>query len=554
MFLLLTMISTTILYMQKLYSFVMQSRQLVSIVLSLIMFTGMSAGGVVFAQTDEVDIDDSVEIEGFDDNTTEEKHDDDRDDDINETEDELEIEIEVEIEDGIAKIEAEFGDEELEFEIEWIDEQTTIEEIALRTGLSLDLIKASVSFEFEDDDELEDNNHELTRAEKLAEKLAKLSEKQTERAAKLAEKLAKLSEKQTERENKLAEKLAKIEDRLAEKLAKAEEKLAKAQERLAEKLAELESKLTEKARLSEERANKIIEKIEKETQKTNDRVQKLLDKHQSGKFFGNLKNPDAVTKSFILSFDGIALEIDDFSNVSTFNGEFFLENLASENTKKFRITGGELFIGETEVYDVVFGKARLSSSGPGGDKDSMIVIAQTSDGVDIRTLRLSIDLSEAFDSETESVDIEILSPQSKIASLWFLSGIGSLTLTESAEPLETPDTEEPNVTEIEVPEIEDIPHTTALSVSTLQESYVSGDEIVISGTVGEIFEDTPVILQTVTASDLIEIAQIDVTSSGEFTHSIQATGPQWQTSDTYTVKAFYGGNNFAQTTFEFSIE
>jgi len=70
----------------------------------------------------------------------------------------------------------------------------------------------------------------------------------------------------------------------------------------------------------------------------------------------------------------------------------------------------------------------------------------------------------------------------------------------------------------------------------------------------EIFENTPVVLQIVTTSDLIDIAQIEITSSGEFTHSIQATGPQWQTSDTYTVKAFYGGNNFAQTTFEFLVQ
>ena len=102
--------------------------------------------------------------------------------------------------------------------------------------------------------------------------------------------------------------------------------------------------------------------------------------------------------------------------------------------------------------------------------------------------------------------------------------------------------------------VRDLMTIPVLSVSTLQESYVSCDEIVISGTVGEIFEDTLVILQTVTASDLIEITQIDVTSSGEFTHSIQATGPQWQTSDTYTVKAFYGGNNVAHTTFEFSVQ
>jgi len=66
--------------------------------------------------------------------------------------DEFKIEIEVEIEDGIAEIEVEFGDEELEFEMEWVDKQTTIDEISLRTGLSLDQIEASISFEFEDDE------------------------------------------------------------------------------------------------------------------------------------------------------------------------------------------------------------------------------------------------------------------------------------------------------------------------------------------------------------------------------------------------------------------
>lgn len=67
------------------------------------------------------------------------------------------------------------------------------------------------------------------------------------------------------------------------------------------------------------------------------------------------------------------------------------------------------------------------------------------------------------------------------------------------------------------------------------------------------FIKNKLIIQTVIATDLIEIAQIDVTD-GEFTHSIQATGPQWLSSETYTVKAFYGGNNVAETSFEFSVE
>ncbi len=62
--------------MQKKWNFVMKTRELLSVVLSLIMVLGVTAGSA-YAQTDEVDIDDSVEIETFDDETVE---DDNRDD------------------------------------------------------------------------------------------------------------------------------------------------------------------------------------------------------------------------------------------------------------------------------------------------------------------------------------------------------------------------------------------------------------------------------------------------------------------------------------------
>ena len=385
----------------------------------------------------------------------------------------------------------------------------------------------------DDDDELEHDEEKDDEDDDRDDKKSKL-EKQ-------GEKQAKAQEKRAEAEEKRDEKQIKAQEKRDEKFAKAAEKLVKAQERLAEKLAELEEKLSEKAQLSEERANKILEKIAKETQKTDERVQKLIDKFQSGEYFGDLKNTDKEIKPFTLSFEGSAAEIGDQSNIETLSGELFLENqLTGSHSKKFRVTGGEIFVGETEVFDIVFGKARLTSSGQGGEKDSMIIIAQASDGVDVRTLKLSIDLSEEFDSDTESVEIDILFPRSKIASLWLLGGAGNLGLTDDT----TPDDTTP----------EDIPHTTGLTVSTAQNSYVTGDEIMISGTVAEIFESTPVVLQIITSIDLIEIAQIDVNADGEFLHTIQATGPQWLTSETITVNAFYGGNNVAETTFEFSVE
>ena len=489
-------------------------KQFLSIVLSLIMLTGMSASSMAYAQTDDIKKEDSIKIK-----VNEIKKDNERegsDDDSNQTEDG--IEIEVEIEDGIAKIKIEIEDEESRFKIMWVDKLTTVKEIALRTDLSIEQISSSISFEFKEYDKRVEHDDDKDKDKH-------------------------------DNPEKFAEKQAKAEEKRIIKLAKVEAKIAKVQERLAEKLTKLEEKLTEKAKLSEERANKILERIQKETLKTDQRVQKLLDKYQSGEYFGNIENKDTTTRSFTMSFDGTAVEISDSSNVHTLSGELFLENQVTGNhVEKFRVIGGELLIGNVEVYDIVFGKARTSSSG--GDKDSMIIIAQTSDGVDVKTLKLNIDLSEELNSETDSADIVILSPQSKISSQWFLNGIGSLGLTESTE---NPG-DETIVTTSNVTEPENMPHTTTLSISVSQESYVTGDEIIISGIVGELFENTPVIIQTITNSDLVEIAQIDVASNGEFTHSIQTTGSQWQTSETYTVKAFYGENNVVQTSFEFSAE
>ena len=475
-----------------------------SIVLSLIMLTGMSAGNIVYAQTEDVKKDDSVEIQ-----INEIENDNERRslEDIYEIEEE--IEIEVEIEDGIAKIKIEIKDKKLDFKIIWVDKQTTIKEIALRTDLSIEQISSSISFEFEE------NN-----------------------------KRVEYEEDRDNDEQDDPEKQAKLEEKILKKIAKV-------QERLAEKLTNLEETLTEKTKLSEERANKILEKIQKGTLKTDQRVQKLLDKYQSGKYFGNIENKDTVIQPFTMSFEGTAVEISDSSNIHTLSGELFLENQVTGNhVKKFRVTGGELLVGDIEVYDVIFGKARTYSSGSGGENESMIIIAQTSDGVDVKTLKLSIDLSEELTSEFNSTDIKILFPQSKISSQWFLSGIGSIEVTET---MENPSTEI-IVTESNVTEPDNIPHTTTLSISVSQESYVRDDEIIISGFVGELFENTPVIIQIITNYDLVEIAQLNVMSNGKFSHSIQATGTQWQISEMYTVKAFYGGNNFVQTSFEFLAE
>ncbi|MCH7648555.1 MAG: hypothetical protein IIA83_08115, partial [Thaumarchaeota archaeon] len=300
---------------------------------------------------------------------------------------------------------------------------------------------------------------------------------------------------------------------------------------------------------SHQESQELYDDLQQRINELEERIQSLLEKYESGEYYGKVHEIDSEIMSYAISFTGFALSHDDDS-VSSMEGTIYIDSLITgSNISKYAVTGGEISIDDI-FYEFIFGKVRVTSSG------NVVLIGQVMNWADENddsstiklVIRSDVPLEDGFGSE--SINIEIL-PQSKIAGLWFLSGTGSLALTGSSEPVDTSGTVEPNVTETLV---EDIPHTTTISVSTLQESYVSGDEIVISGTVAEIFENTPVVLQTVTASDLIDIAQIDLSSNGEFTHSIQATGPQWQTSDTYTVKAFYGGNNFAQTTFEFSVE
>jgi len=89
------------------------------------------------------------------------------------------------------------------------------------------------------------------------------------------------------------------------------------------------------------------------------------------------------------------------------------------------------------TYFCEYGKARTISSGPGSEKNSLVIIATLgSDDQEKRTgLKLSIETGENIRAlEEGSFDVTVLSPQSKITHEWFLGGLGKMTiLTESTE-------------------------------------------------------------------------------------------------------------------------
>jgi len=191
-----------------------------------------------------------------------------------------------------------------------------------------------------------------------------------------------------------------------------------------------EMKRTEKELKLSERAEMLIQKLEQRIIQLEKRLQTLLDKVESGEYYGTLSNVDTVKESHSISFDGTATSIHDESITSGLSGEIFIENLMTgSDTSKFRVTGGEIIVGDN-IYDAAFGKVRVSSLGITGEKDSMVVIIQTFDSEDNdNTIKLTLLFDSAIEADlgTEPINFEI-KPNSKISKQWFLSGSGTISL------------------------------------------------------------------------------------------------------------------------------
>jgi predicted secreted protein with PEFG-CTERM motif len=92
-----------------------------------------------------------------------------------------------------------------------------------------------------------------------------------------------------------------------------------------------------------------------------------------------------------------------------------------------------------------------------------------------------------------------------------------------------------------------------ISVETDDDNYYEGDTIVVSGQVHTIIGDTQITLQLFREGNMIEIAQIQVSKDGNYSHTIIAEGQLWKNQGgEYTIKVTYGEGNIAESTFVFT--
>ncbi len=206
-------------------------------------------------------------------------------------------------------------------------------------------------------------------------------------------------------------------------LANFEDYQSKKESRLAEGLSNNELNALE-------RAEKLIEKLELQIGNLEKRLQNLLEKYESGEYYGNISAADDVTNSYVISFEGMVTSVYDTSVETEMSGELFMENqVTTSNTSKFKISSGEVIIGNN-IYDVAFGKARLSSSGPEGENDSLVIVLQTIDSEDNdNTIKITLGFTSPLEGEfgSSSEEFEILD-NSKVSGQWILDGSGKLSL------------------------------------------------------------------------------------------------------------------------------
>ena len=89
-----------------------------------------------------------------------------------------------------------------------------------------------------------------------------------------------------------------------------------------------------------------------------------------------------------------------------------------------------------------------------------------------------------------------------------------------------------------------------ISISTDNIAYEEGDIITVTGSIEKIIPGTPIILQIFIERTQVDVAQIDVSSQGDFSTTFVASGPLWSNDGDVSIRASYG-TMFTETNFTF---
>jgi hypothetical protein len=291
------------------------------------------------------------------------------------------------------------------------------------------------------EDNLSVSREDSKAYQKQLEKLEKEKQKAEKQKQKLEEKKIKLDSDRKKLEEKLSKKINKYEEKLKEIKVKYQNKIESGftgdVEKLSAKTAKIEDKIAKK---SDEIRKKLLEK----QNKLDSRTQKILDKIDNGDYLGDKISSSNSFETYELTFDSVNITgINDKTQLSTLEG-FMIFNIFDKSESNLKLELEECSITVDGMpFNCGFGKARTTSSGDSGLKDSLVVLAFLEDDVleEVHsTLKISLNADSPISEITDSTRVSILSPQSKISGMWFLDGTATLTKTVPVTDDTTDDT------------------------------------------------------------------------------------------------------------------
>jgi len=164
----------------------------------------------------------------------------------------------------------------------------------------------------------------------------------------------------------------------------------------------------------------------------------LLKKVASGEYLGTTLGGDSYTNTYRLDFvDVYANAIGNSGETDTVIGHITMENVVTRsNNLKLKVTECNLFV-DVDYY-CAFGKARAISSGPGGEKDSMVIIGlmqDTNNPENRGTIKIFLNTDTSLNELSvgdDLVNADIRTPQSRIGHQWFIGGAATLEITSSS--------------------------------------------------------------------------------------------------------------------------
>jgi hypothetical protein len=304
---------------------------------------------------------------------------------------------------------------------------------------------------------------EKEKSEEQRKELEKKKDEQKEKSEERRKELEKKKDEQKEKSEEQRKELEKKKIKLDSDRKKLEKKLSEKSDEYGKKLKEIKEKYQNKIESGftgdiekfstkieklEDKFNKKSDKIRKkllEKQETLDfRTQKILEKINNGDYLGDKLGSSNVVETYELEFDSINLTgIHDKNQLSTLNGSMIFSTF-DKGKSNLKLELNECRITVDGVpFNCGFGKARTTSSGDSGSKDSLVIIAFLEDDV-LEELHTTLKISLNADSPIREIDssskVSILAPQSKISGMWFLDGSGTLTKTTPSLDDTTDDT------------------------------------------------------------------------------------------------------------------